>query len=185
MNVFIATYNTYFKKGLATYIEEAKRTKKMEDRNIDFHFFDGDVNGTFFINTMIYESAGKKNVIISDVNLISFNCFSFSKNNSIIISIDDCGLNFIEGLFYNNFDKIRFKGLNAINFSNLSAKEKKVCYYIACGYQSRIIGVLLNIHEKSVSSHRVSIMRKLGCLNRIELYKMINKIYNNCLLNYV
>ncbi|MCD6725662.1 MAG: response regulator transcription factor [Solirubrobacteraceae bacterium] len=53
----------------------------------------------------------------------------------------------------------------------LSPREQDVLKLIAEAHTSREIGELLHLSEKTVESHRASILRKLGMRNRVELVR--------------
>jgi FixJ family two-component response regulator len=58
------------------------------------------------------------------------------------------------------------------NLSNLSRREQEVLSGVLAGKSNRIIGHELEISERTVESHRASIMRKTGARNLAELVRL-------------
>lgn len=68
-----------------------------------------------------------------------------------------------------------------ILFGGLNQREKRVCQYLYKGYTPKFIGMMLGVHQKTISNYKTKIMKKTGCLNKADFNKALIDYYRFCI----
>ena len=57
----------------------------------------------------------------------------------------------------------------------LTTREKEIFKFLNMGYNTKEIGIILNISEKTVRNHISNVMQKLDCKSRRDAIDVLNK----------
>jgi DNA-binding CsgD family transcriptional regulator len=179
--IYIVSDNIFFVIGFRSLLERASKSNAL---NCSCESADYSINSVHHISKEINErSSNSHAVVIADNDMLGAIGLSIvKKDNVIFMDLASCKHDFIEVILDKKLHGLYTRSLQLINgkqmqIQSLTWKEKRVCYYMAKGYPSKFIGLNLGINAKSVSAYIRSIMRKIGCDNKIEFYKFLMIYY--------
>ncbi|MFV8867052.1 helix-turn-helix transcriptional regulator [Serratia fonticola] len=116
-------------------------------------------------------------IVVANNDVLGAIYLSTFRKNHLFIDMAYCKKDFIEKVLDRDYNISlayhHYITTMQMKLYSLTNKEKRICQYMAKGYPSKFIGMNLGIHEKTVSGYKNSIIRKIGCKNKIELYKFI------------
>lgn len=176
----IASDNSYFVEGIISSLQNLKQ----QHSHIEFaHTVSSDcVRSALMITEMIRaRKSGALMVVIASAALLNMLLLSIDHHymdKVVFVATSECNAAVLAQITesphssWGVHEKYFPKGALAA----LSNREKRICYYLFRGYTPKMIGAILGINIKTVSSHRVSVMKKIGCSNKIDFYKTL-KIY--------
>lgn len=72
-------------------------------------------------------------------------------------------------------------GENTSHRSGLTAQEFDIARHLSAGLTNKEIGRRMNLSEKTISSHKLNIIRKAGARNKVELLEFLKTINNEIL----
>lgn len=177
----IASDNRYFVQGIAFSLD----TLKQQHKHIDFGytFSNGTARSTFLITKMIREKHHEALIVIiasaALLNMLSLSLDPAYMDKVIFVATSECNAAVLAQIADSPHTSwaVRDKYFPQGMLAALSNREKRICYYLFCGYTPKMIGTILGINIKTVSSYRVSVMKKIGCSNKIDLYKTLQLYY--------
>ncbi|MEX2987970.1 helix-turn-helix transcriptional regulator [Serratia fonticola] len=177
----IASDNTYFVDGIIFSLHQLKQ----QHSHIDLeHTVSSDsVHSALMITEMIRErKGGTLLVVIASVALLNVLSLSIDHHymyNVVFVATSECNAAVLAQITESPHNSwgIREKYFPKGTLAVLSNREKRICYYLFHGYTPKMIGAILGINIKTVSSHRVSMMKKIGCTNKIDFYKTLKTYY--------
>ena len=168
----VVSNNSYFKTGVALAVRDFNVTEKAEEtRSVELYSLD---SASSILNTI------EKNSFIAmviDGEIIDayalYICHAYK--NIILVSSKELTMNRLKGILNlkPNACRDKFKPPCHVLMTTLSLREKRLCRYLYHGYRPKLIGMLLGISEKTVSSHKKNIMRKIGCSCKMDFNKAI------------
>lgn len=177
----IASDNSYFVKGVSFSLHKLKQQHK----HISFEhtLSDGSARSVLLITKMIREK--KRHILMVIIasaallNILSLSIEQRYMDKVVFVAVSECNTDVLAQItdVPDNVWAIRDKYFPKGMLTALSNREKRVCYYIFCGYTPKMIGVILGINTKTVSSHRVSVMKKIGCANKVDFYNVLRAYY--------
>lgn len=158
---YIISNNYYFILGCMHHLQFANKRNK-----INFIFINSEITNSRFILQSLLTNLPSSNETFVIASFRLSNIF-FSKEIAFNkITMPSNYTSFGKKILKLHHDYTKY-------YSTLTPREKIVCSYIQQKYSPKSICIILNISEKTVSTHIVSIMRKLGCSNKIFLYKWL------------
>ncbi len=180
----IASNNSYFVEGISCSLQAL--SNQYDNIKFGHTLSDGSASSALILSEMIREKKQRTLMVViastALLNILSLSIEHRYRERVIFISMDQCRPELLTqianspGATWTKRDKYSPKG----TLSSLSNKEKRVCYYLFHGYTTKMISMILGINIKTVSRHRVSVMKKIGCDNKISLYKTLQVYYGAC-----
>lgn len=177
----IASNNSYFVKGIGFNLLRLKQQHCQ--LGFDYTISDGSARSALLIAEMIREKKQRTLMVViasaALLNMLSLTITPKYSDKVVFIATNTCHSALLTQItdapdtMWARRDKYFPKGTLAA----LSSREKRICYYLFRGYTPKMIGAILGINIKTVSSHRVSVMKKIGCTNKIGLYKTLRVYY--------
>ena len=176
----ISSNNNFFLQGIRYSL-----LKLQQQSHITFEhtISDGSARSGLLISEMIREKESRTLMVViasaALLNILSLSVEHRYRDRVVFIATNECCSALLAQIAdspnttWAKRDKFIPKGTLAA----LSNREKRICYYLFRGYTPKMIGAILGINIKTVSSHRVSVMRKIGCTNKIGLYKTLRVYY--------
>lgn len=177
----IASNNSYFIQGVATILNQLQ--EKNSDISLDYTVSDGSAQSALLVSEVIKEKDSRTLMVVISgpilLDMLSLSTLRISRDKLIFITLDECNERNLSEISLNHERTLsRYKtNTRTGTMSSLSNREKRICYYIFHGYTPKMIGSILGINIKTVSGYRVSSMKKIGCNNKITLYKTLNMYY--------
>lgn len=177
----IASDNIYFVEGIISSLHKLKQ----QHSHIDFeHTVSSDsIHSAFMITEMVRErKGGTLMVVIAStalLNMLSLSIDHRYMDKVVFVATSECNAVVLAQIIESpySFWRIREKYFPKGILAELSNREKRICYYLFRGYTPEMIGMILGVNIKTVSSHRVSVMKKIGCTNKIDFYKTLKDYY--------
>lgn len=190
MVFFIVSDDYYFKLGTVHYITNAYSFLFKKKYNYEVLIKTYNINQTPSVRDDVVLNKNNdfnSSVIIVDKNFIHSMSFIISHINSggaLFVASDDLTkINLEKIIIGNSYHTGKVNKLPCfILFGALSKREKRVCYYFYRGYTPKLIGLILGINSKTVSGYKSRIMKKTGCLNKVDFNKAIIDYYRFCTL---
>jgi DNA-binding CsgD family transcriptional regulator len=177
----IASNNSYFRQGVATILNQLQEENK--DITLDYSLSDGSAQSALLVSEVIKEKDNATLMVVISgpilLDILSLSTLRISRDKLIFITLDECNEKILSEIYMNHertLSKYRASTRTG-TMSSLNNREKRICYYIFHGYTPKMIGLILGINIKTVSGYRISSMRKIGCSNKINLYKTLNMYY--------
>ncbi|HFV9295596.1 TPA: LuxR C-terminal-related transcriptional regulator [Serratia fonticola] len=177
----IASNNGYFLQGINCNLHKLKR--QHDHINFGFTFSNDSACSALLLTEMIRKKKRRTLMVViantALLNILSLSIEHHYRDRVIFIATNECRAELLTLIAespqstWAERDKYFPKEI----LSALSNRERHVCYYLLRGYTPKMIGMILGVNVKTVSSHRVSIMRKIGCTNKIGLYKTLRVYY--------
>lgn len=172
LRFMVVSNNSYFKIGVALAVRNFNVAEGAgELRNVELYSLDSASSILNTIGTNSFIAMVIDGEIIDAYAL--YLCHTY--NNIILVSSRELTMNRLKGILKLNPNACRdkFKPPFHILMTTLSSREKRLCRYLYHGYRPKLIGMLLGISEKTVSSHKKNIMRKIGCSCKMDFNKAI------------
>lgn len=177
----IASDNSYFVEGIKFSLDKIKQ----QHRDIDFghSFSNGTARSTLQITQMIREKAHHTLMVIiassALLNMLSLSIDPAHREKVIFVATSECNAAMLAQIVDSPYTScaVRDRYFPQGILAPLSNREKRICYYLFCGYTPKMIGTILGINIKTVSSYRVSVMKKIGCTNKVDFYKILRVYY--------
>ncbi|HEJ9058063.1 helix-turn-helix transcriptional regulator [Serratia fonticola] len=177
----ISSNNSYFLQGIRCSL--LKLQQQHSHVAFEHSISDGSARSALLISEMIREKKSRTLMVViastALLNILSLSIEQRYRDRVVFIATNECSNALLKQIAdspnttWAKRDKFIPKGTLAA----LSNREKRICYYLFRGYTPKMIGAILGINIKTVSSHRVSVMRKIGCTNKIGLYKTLRVYY--------
>jgi DNA-binding CsgD family transcriptional regulator len=177
----ISSNNSYFLQGVKCSLLKLQQ----QHGHISFEqtISDGSARSALLISEMMREKKSRTLMVViastALLNILSLSVEQRYRDRVFFIATNECSTALLTQITdspnttWAKRDKFIPKGTLAA----LSNREKRICYYLFRGYTPKMIGTILGINIKTVSSYRVSVMRKIGCTNKIGLYKTLRTYY--------
>jgi DNA-binding CsgD family transcriptional regulator len=176
LSFYIASENNYFISGFIALLEiqEEKHGSIFEYKTTDCT-----LKGVRVISDTLNEEKGNRTlIVVADSDMLGAVFLNVETKSHLFIDVERCKHDFIESVsdraYIMRLVNHHYVTTMQMKLCSLTNKEKRICHYMAKGFSSKFIGMNLGIHEKTVSGYRNSIIRKIGCDNKIGLYKFIN-----------
>lgn len=177
----IASDNSYFIKGIIFSLHKLKQ--QHSHVNFEHTVLNGSARSALMLTEIIRERKhGSLMVIIASVALL--NMLSLSSDHRymdkvVFIATSECNTAVLVQIADSPNDILVFrdKYFPKGPLAELSDREKCICYYLFRGHTPKIIGAILGINTKTVSSHRLSGMKKIGCTNKSDFYNILSVYY--------
>lgn len=187
LNITIRSYNEFYKLGLLSILDN------LQDEIIDPYLITDDPMSDIKDNANIIFTEQMAIINIFTHNRIGDNGGVNHPHTTLHITLNTSWL-FLEGAAtvverITNWAKLNYKELTldefyrkimARNHTKLSTTENDVVMLISQGYDTFNISKILNCSEKTIYTHRRNAIKKLGMINRLELYKytlLLKKFY--------
>ncbi|WP_411753388.1 helix-turn-helix transcriptional regulator [Serratia sp. (in: enterobacteria)] len=177
----LSSNNSYFLQGVKCSL--LKLQQQYGNIALEHTTSDGSARSALLISEMMREKKSRTLMVViastALLNILSLSMEQRYRDRVVFISTNECCTSLLTQIVdspnttWARRDKFIPKGTLAA----LSNREKRVCYYLFRGYTPKMIGAILGINIKTVSSHRVSVMKKIGCTNKIGLYKTLRVYY--------
>lgn len=176
--IIVVSDNAFFKMGMELLVNEIRSVNNSHFDNIDFYSLTTK-------DSLLKETLNETpSAIIVDSNIITAYALYLCHRhkNIILLSSNELNVTNVKELFYGTNDfNMKVKIPSYALLTTLSSKEKRLCKYLFYGFRPKLIGMLLGISEKTVSSHKRNIMRKIGCSRVMDFNKALvlyNKMHN-------
>ncbi|MGL5385882.1 MAG: helix-turn-helix transcriptional regulator [Enterobacterales bacterium] len=177
----VASNNSFFMQGISCGL--LKLRQQHEDIKLDYTLSEGSARSIRLIADIIREKHHATLIVViasaALLNMLSLSIEHLYRERVIFIVASECRAALLTQIAYSPDNawvkQAQYfpKGTQAA----LTNREKRICYYLFRGYSPKMIGAILGINIKTVSSHRVSVMKKIGCANKIGLYKTLRFYY--------
>ncbi|CAI1805698.1 Transcriptional regulatory protein uhpA [Serratia fonticola] len=177
----VASNNSFFIQGISCGLLKLKL--QHEDIRLDYTLSDGSARSILLIADIIRDKHHAQLIVViasaALLNMLSLSIGHLYRKRVIFIVASKCRAALLTQIACSpdnawvKHEQYFPKGTQAA----LTNREKRVCYYLFRGYTPKMIGAILGINIKTVSSHRNSVMRKIGCANKIGLYKTLHYYY--------
>ncbi|TQI78932.1 regulatory LuxR family protein [Serratia fonticola] len=177
----ISSNNGYFVQGISSSLY--KLSQQQGHINFEYTLSDGSARSALLITEMIREKKHRSLMVViastALLNILSLSIEHRYRDRVIFIATNDCRIELLTQIADspNTTWAKREKYFPKGTLSALSNRERRICYYLFRGYTPKMIGTILGINVKTVSSHRVSVMKKIGCANKIGLFKTLQVYY--------
>jgi DNA-binding CsgD family transcriptional regulator len=177
----ISSNNSYFLQGIRCSLLKLQQ----QHSHIAFEqtISDGSARSALLISEMIREKKSRALMVViastALLNILSLSIEQRYRERVVFIATNECCTALLTQIADspNTTWARREKFIPEGTLAALSNREKRICYYLFRGYTPKMIGAILGINIKTVSSHRVSVMKKIGCTNKIGLYKTLRVYY--------
>lgn len=177
----VASNNSFFIQGISCGLRKLKQ--QHEDIRVDYTLSDGSARSILLIADIIREKHHATLIVViasaALLNMLALSIDHLYRERVIFIAASECRAALLTKIACSpenawvKHEQYFPKGTQTA----LTNREKRICYYLFRGYTPKMIGAILGINIKTVSSHRVSVMRKIGCTNKIGLYKTLRFYY--------
>lgn len=177
----VASNNRFFIQGISCGLLKLKR--QHEDIRLDYTLSDGSARSILRIADVLREKHHATLIVViasaALLNMLSLSIGHLYRKRVIFIVASECRAALLTQIACSP-DSAWVK--NEYPFpkgtqTTLTNREKRVCYYLFRGFTTKMISAILGIHIKTVSGYRTSVMRKIGCANKIGLYKTLSLYY--------
>ncbi|WP_025123462.1 MULTISPECIES: helix-turn-helix transcriptional regulator [unclassified Serratia (in: enterobacteria)] len=177
----IASDNSYFVEGIIFSLYKLKQ----QHSHIDFEhtISNGSARSALMLTEVIREKKSNTLMVIiasaAMLNMLSLSIDHRYMDKIVFVATSECNAVVLAQITDASHSSwvIRDKYFPKGTLASLSNREKRICYYLFRGYTPKMIGTILGINVKTVSSHRVSVMKKIGCNNKIEFFKTLKTYY--------
>lgn len=177
----IASDNSYFVEGIIFSLHKLKQ----QHSHIDFEhtISNGSARSALMLTEVIREKQHDTLMVViasaAMLNMLSLSIDHRYMDRVIFVATSECNAAVLAQITDapHSTWAIRDKYFPKGTLAGLSNREKRICYYLFRGYTPKMIGTILGINVKTVSSHRVSVMKKIGCTNKISFYKTLKVYY--------
>ncbi|MEB7886673.1 helix-turn-helix transcriptional regulator [Serratia fonticola] len=177
----IASDNSYFVEGITFSLHKLKQQYSHID--LENSISNGSVRSIAMITEMIRERKYETLMVViastALLNMLSLSIDPLYMDRVVFVAASECNAAVLAQIIDSPHrtwairDKFFPQGMLAV----LSHREKRICYYLFRGYTLKMVGTILGINIKTVSSYRVSVMKKIGCNNKVDLYKELKNYY--------
>lgn len=177
----ISSSNSYFLQGISGNL--LKLQQQHSHVAFDYTISDGSARSALLISDMMREKESRTLLVViagtALLNILSLSVDQRDRERVVFIATNECNATLLTQIadspskIWAKRDKFNPKGILAA----LNNKEKHICYYLFRGYTPKMIGAILGVNIKTVSSYRVSVMLKTGCSNKIDLYNALRVYY--------
>lgn len=177
----VASNNRFFIQGISCGLLKLKR--QHGDIRLDYTLSDGSAHSILLIADIIREKHHATLIVViasaALLNMLSLSIGHLYRQRVIFIVASKCRAALLTQIACSpdnawvKHEQDFPKGTRAV----LTNREKRVCYYLFRGFTPKMISAILGINIKTVSGHRSSVMRKIGCANKIGLYKALRFYY--------
>lgn len=171
--ITISDHNNYFSYGLYHLFKSRLEIPIfVKSASLDNKTYDGVIVVSFSENVRIAINIKDKKYIAKELNsaFVIFRCVSI---NQLISKIEFVISNVLKN--GHGFDIIN----NDIGNVKLTPTQIKICKVFYAGITNKNASILLNISEKTISTHKRNVMRKINVINSQGLYLWIDKNKNN------
>lgn len=187
---FIVSDDYYFKLGAVHYITNFYASFLKKNHHCEILIKTYSINQTPSVrDDVILNKSNDSNysVVIVDKNFIHSISFIISHVHlgyAFFVASDDLiKMNFEKLIMSESYHSGKVNKLPCfILFGALNKREKRICHYFYRGYTPKLIGLILGINPKTVSGYKSQIMKKTGCLNKVDFNKAIIDYYRFCTL---
>lgn len=177
----IASNNSYFIQGVVIILNQLQGKNK--NIILEHSVSDGSAKSALLVSEVIKEKGSRTLMVVISgpilLDMLVLSTFRVSRDQLIFITLDECNPKKLSEISLHHERTLSKYKINLRNgtMSSLTNREKRICYYLFHGYTPKMIGSILGINIKTVSGYRISSMKKIGCNNKINLYKTLNMYY--------